>query len=339
MATNALLTPDIRALIGKEIAFTAPEELSQASIRKFALAIGDPNPLYADEAYARGTRFGGIVAPPTFVCETWQYLRHPIATEGGIIEHFGVSLPHLIRGGHAYEFYQPVRPDDVITATWRLAAAHEKQGRGGPMLLLTVEITYTNPQGARLATNRETLIYRPQSAHPAPERQSSVNVDQSGNASPLALQRCVNTPSTRQSLAFDDVTPGDVIPAVIKAVSLASMVMYAAAVWDFIPLHYDAAYASRYGLSQACADGQMLGAFLAQLLIDWTGEPGTLKTLTFRLREFVYPGDTLTCRGRVVGKRTAAAEHLLDCELWIDNQHGATVLTPAQATVALPVRA
>jgi acyl dehydratase len=161
MAAGSLLTPEVRALIGKQLVFTAPEELGKASIRKFALAIGDPNPLYADEAYARSTRFGGIVAPPTQVCETWQYMRNPIETEGGILERFGLPFPHVIRGGHEYEFFQPVRPDDVITATWTLTNAYEKQGRSGPMLFVILEITYANHLDERLAVNRETLIYRP----------------------------------------------------------------------------------------------------------------------------------------------------------------------------------
>lgn len=33
----------------------------------FARSIGDPNPMYADEEYARSSEVGHIVAPPTFV--------------------------------------------------------------------------------------------------------------------------------------------------------------------------------------------------------------------------------------------------------------------------------
>ena len=41
---SSALTPDIQALVGKEWVFTCPEETGRASIRKFALAIGDHNP-------------------------------------------------------------------------------------------------------------------------------------------------------------------------------------------------------------------------------------------------------------------------------------------------------
>jgi acyl dehydratase len=139
----------------------------------------------------------------------------------------------------------------------------------------------------------------------------------------------------RMPLAFNDVAVGEALPSLVKPITLVNMVIYAAAVWDFIPLHFDRDYAQRRGFSQPCVDGQMLGAFLAQVVTDWIGEAGTLKTLTFRLREFVYPGDTLTCKGCVINKRAQDGEYLLDCELWIENQRGVKVVTPARATVAL----
>lgn len=141
----------------------------------------------------------------------------------------------------------------------------------------------------------------------------------------------------RKSLAFDDVAIGETLPPLVKSISLMSMVIYAAAVWDFIPLHYDVDYAQKQGFPQPPADGQMLGAFLAQLMTDWSGANGFLRKLDFRLREFVYPGDTLTCHGRVVAKCTDDGEHLVECELWIENQRGVKVVDPAHGTVALPV--
>src|SRR5579883_2667299 len=48
---------------------TAPhnEEVSQDGVRHFAYGYGDDNPLYCDPAYAAGTRWGGLIAPPTFL--------------------------------------------------------------------------------------------------------------------------------------------------------------------------------------------------------------------------------------------------------------------------------
>ena len=40
----SLLTDEVRALVGRTRTYTAPEPLGRASIRYFALAIGDDNP-------------------------------------------------------------------------------------------------------------------------------------------------------------------------------------------------------------------------------------------------------------------------------------------------------
>ena len=49
----ALLTPELQALIGRQVHYPAREALGHASIRYFALAMHDDNPLYVDEAYAQ----------------------------------------------------------------------------------------------------------------------------------------------------------------------------------------------------------------------------------------------------------------------------------------------
>lgn len=43
------------------------EDATRLAIAKFAGGIGDTNPLWTDDEYAKQTRFGGIVAPPSWV--------------------------------------------------------------------------------------------------------------------------------------------------------------------------------------------------------------------------------------------------------------------------------
>ena len=49
---NSYNMEELKSWIGREVTYTAPEELGAASIRYFALALGDENPLFRDEAYA-----------------------------------------------------------------------------------------------------------------------------------------------------------------------------------------------------------------------------------------------------------------------------------------------
>ena len=68
----------------------------------------------------------------------------------------------MIRGGHDYEFFRPVLPEDRINVTWRLEDISEhRSSRGGLMLVVISAATYTNQRGEMLARNRETLIFQP----------------------------------------------------------------------------------------------------------------------------------------------------------------------------------
>ena len=85
---SSRITDELKAWIGREVTYAAPEELGRAAIRYFALASGDGNPLYYDEAIARRSRHGGIIAPPTLVCETNQIYPRPPDRNGYIGHHW-----------------------------------------------------------------------------------------------------------------------------------------------------------------------------------------------------------------------------------------------------------
>ena len=162
----SLMTEELKKWIGREQVYVAPEELGGAAIRYFALALGDDNPLYYDQQFAAKTRHKGIIAPPTLICETNQYM-HQKPNEDGYLGHlWTLPIPEssMIRGGNEYEFYQPVRPQDRITATWRIAEIYERETRDGAMLFVVSEVRYTNQDGQLLALNKETNIYRPKAA-------------------------------------------------------------------------------------------------------------------------------------------------------------------------------
>jgi acyl dehydratase len=149
-----------RHLIGAEYTYTAPEEIGAAFIRQFALAIGDLNPLYVDHTAAAQGPYGGIVAPPTLVCETTQYYRGEVDDEGGFSDRPQMPPGQPIRAGNEYIFHRPLRPDDIITARWRISDIYGKHGQSGSLLFVQCHITYSNQDGEPLAENIETLPYR-----------------------------------------------------------------------------------------------------------------------------------------------------------------------------------
>lgn len=159
-----LLTDEVRAWIGREAVYSAPEEVGRASIRYFAIAIGDDNPLYTDAAYAKKQGYRDVIAPPTFVCETNQFTGSGTRAGDGYLGHtwdLPVEGCRLIRGGNEYEFFRPVYPDDVITVRWKLADMGERVTSAGvTMLIVSSVATYEDQNGETIARNTETLIYQ-----------------------------------------------------------------------------------------------------------------------------------------------------------------------------------
>ena len=159
-----MLTEELKAWIGREAHYPAREELGRASIRYFALAMGDDNPLYVDDEYARKAGYPSVIAPPTLVCETCQYAHHAPNAEGYIGHEWRLPVPNarLVRAGNDYEFTRPVLPTDRISVTWTLESIVEKpSSRGGTQLFVTSVARYRDANGEVVAINRETNVYQP----------------------------------------------------------------------------------------------------------------------------------------------------------------------------------
>lgn len=161
--TEIMLTDDLRARVGETRSYVAPEPMGRASFRYFAQAIGDENPLYIDEQFARDHGYPGVIAPPTLVCETNQYANLPRESTGYAGHLWDIEIPNtrVLRGGNQYTFHQPVQPEDILTVTWSIADMVERtSAKGNPMVIVTSRAQYTNQAGELLVTNVETLIYQ-----------------------------------------------------------------------------------------------------------------------------------------------------------------------------------
>jgi acyl dehydratase len=307
--TLGLLTEELKQWIGREFNYTAPEEIGRASIRYFALAVGDDNRLYFDHEYARAAGYIGVIAPPTFICETNQY-AHRQPNADGYIGHswdFPLSGCRMIRGGHEYEFFQPVRPEDRINVNWRLEDISEhSSSRGGTMLIVIALATFSNQHGAMLARNRETLIFQPLENPERREGSSSAGVPARVSHSEGQTEGVIQ-PALRAS----ELRLGMQSPALERRLDLVRMIAYAGATWDWARLHYDLSYIAERKLPAPVINGQMLGALLSEALLDWLGPRAFIRKLNFRLRAMVFAGDTVRCEGEVTALATKEEQSLV----------------------------
>jgi acyl dehydratase len=146
---NKYVTEEAKKQIGKS-GEARTIEVERGAIRRFAEAIGDGNALFNSESEARHSRFGGMIAPPTFG-------RSLSAAIPDVKLDMGDSFRGL-DGGSDWEYFEPIRPGDRITVQTKIADLRESAGRLGPMVFITTETSYTNQFGQICALQRSTAI-------------------------------------------------------------------------------------------------------------------------------------------------------------------------------------
>ena len=114
------------------------------------------------------------------------------------------------------------------------------------------------------------------------------------------------------------VQPGDDLPELVKHPTTRQLVQYAGAQGDFYEIHYDQDYARSVGLPGVILHGLLKAAFLGQLVTDWLGERGTLKSFEVSYRGIDAPGRPYRCRGRV----TSVAGVRVELEIWGEDPEG-----------------
>jgi acyl dehydratase len=134
-------------------------EVEQGAIRRYADAVGDDNPLYYDEEYAKNTKYGGIISPPGF----FGWAKKTISSSEGLIGLIGAMIEAgyagILDGGMAYDFYLPVRVGDTLVGSPKVADVALKEGKT-KMMILRFETSYWNQNGDLVAKSYQTLIGR-----------------------------------------------------------------------------------------------------------------------------------------------------------------------------------
>jgi acyl dehydratase len=130
-----------------------------------------------------------------------------------------------------------------------------------------------------------------------------------------------------RQLYFEAVKVGDELPPLVKPpVDRTQIARYAGASGDFNPLYVDEHLARNAGFPSALAPGMLAMGFIGELVVDWL-RGARLRRYTARFVKIVWPGDVLTCRGRVVDRRfEGGGVYTIDLEVWAENHRGELVL-------------
>ena len=111
---------------------------------------------------------------------------------------------------------------------------------------------------------------------------------------------------------------GEEIPQLVKHPTTRQLVQYAGAQGDFYEIHYDQDYARSVALPGVILHGLLKAGFLGQLVTDWLGDRGTLRSFEVSYRGIDQPGRPYTCRGRI----TKIDGDVVELEVWGEDPEG-----------------
>lgn len=175
--TTNYITDEVKALIGLESEWEEScDVVERGQIRRHIQATIEDDPVYWDDDYAAGTKFGGVVAPPLFPLHA---LRVPAGTpdpfEGratdpdfdgsvrGVMKGLvplPIPLTRVLNGGNEVEIYQQAKPGEKIRVKSKYIDIYQREGKSGPLVFLLTETSYFNEKNELLLKSVQTRIIR-----------------------------------------------------------------------------------------------------------------------------------------------------------------------------------
>ncbi len=138
------------------------------------------------------------------------------------------------------------------------------------------------------------------------------------------------------NLMLSDVKEGMDLPILEKAVKPVTVVLGAVASRDWRPQHHDYKFATgNNGLDDIIMNTPNLAAWFERYLTDWTGPKGRLGRIKFRMKDSIYPGDTMHFAGKVT-KVTPGAKGTAWVDVSIELTAGAKQCVGCVARIAVP---
>ncbi len=344
-------------------------EATRDVIRHYSWGIGDDNPLFADPEYAKTTKWGGIIASPTFFFGLWDAVVAP-----------GLPDVQWYYSGIDAEFYHPIRRNDTVTATAEYVDVQPLSGKTvANMLVQTGDVRYHDQDG-KLLTKVLSHCFRVarQSAKGglsyAPREKHVFSAEELEKIASAQVNEYVRG---AEPLYWEDVEVGSALPGTVRGpINQQDMTSYYCGAvgtsgykstklrWKYkhwantspekLPNNYDKSYYGAAVLPSighqdakvATVDLGMPGPYdngpqrigmLTTVATNWAGDNGFVRKLSARLKVPVIFGDCNYFKGKVAGKRLEDGVALVDLELWGENQFG-QVTIKGSASVELPRR-
>lgn len=367
-----------RLLLGVDVAGREGEYVRTASydsIRNFARGCGNDNPLHCDPGYAKGTRWGEVIAPGMMAGIINMPMRgDPMDKELKARTKSLFRGVHVFVSGSTWDWYRPIYPGDTIYSFRGEESLDVKSSEFAGRSVIQVRRDVKVNQRAevvavyrilRVLTERKTAREKGKYLEIKPATYTDEDI-----AKIDAIYEAEQVRGAEKRY-WEDVDVGDSLGSMAKGpLTVTDVICFHAGGYGFVPyapcvgrlayknrkriapfyikneygipdvaqrLHWDPLWAQAIGNPMAYDYGVMRENYLYHYLTDWCGDDGIVLKVHDEIRKFNYVGDTQIIRGQVSDKRQENGRFVVDVTVQFTNQRDEATVK-GTATIALPSR-
>ena len=342
----------LRERIGKKIDNVIEpwcHEATRDNIRHYAHGIGDDNPLWCDPDYAAKTRYGGIIALPSFLFATSRIVSGYVGGLPGV---------HAMWSGADWTWHKPVRRNDEIKAEAHLKDLIEHQTRfAGRAVQQIYHVDFYNQDGDKVS-EADSWCFRTERDHAREQGTKYKEVKareprQYSGKEIAEAYKLYRNEEVRGAVPryWQDVKEGEALPVMFKGpMTVTGFIAYAQGwgglyiranklAWKLIDAHPGVGITNRFGIPDvpervhweeefalevgapgAYDYGPERNSWLTHHLTNWMGDDGFLRKASCKIRRHNPEGDMLFIKGRVKRKYIEDGKHLVEIEQEAHNQ-------------------
>ncbi len=324
---------DLRKRIGVKIENTIEPwnyEASRDAIRHYAHGIGDDNPLWTDPEYAKTTKFGDVVALPSFMFTTSRIISGYCG---------GLSGVHAMWAGADWTWHKPVLRNDTIRTEAYLKDLVEHQTKfAGRSFQQIYHVDFYNQHGD-LVCEGDSWVFRTDRDEARERGTKYTEVrgkvephtdEQLAEWAQLYANEEVRGATPRY---WEDVNEGDELPRMLKGpMTVTGFICYAQGwgglyiranklAWQLqqkhpgagiknrfnVPdcperVHWDEEFALQVGAPGAYDYGPERCSWLTHQVTNWMGDDGHLFKSKCQIRRHNPDGDVIFIDAKIVRK-------------------------------------
>jgi acyl dehydratase len=361
---------DLRKRIGVKIGATLEpwcHEATRDNIRHYAHGIGDDNPLWCEPDYAAKTRYGGIVALPSFLFATNRIISGYVGGLPGV---------HAMWSGADWNWHKPILRNDEISTEAHLKDLIEHETRfAGRAVQQIYHVDFFNQHGDKVA-DADSWCFRTERDHAREKgtKYKEVRAREPRRYTDAELAQVYDLYANEEirgarTRYWQDVQEGEALPTMAKGpMTVTGFIGYAQGwgglyiranklAWKLIQAHPGAGIKNRFGIPDvpervhweedfalevgapgAYDYGPERCSWLTHHLTNWMGDDGFLRNAKCKIRRHNPEGDLIFIKGRVTRKFVEDGRHLVAIEQEAHNQDGEQSVV-GSGIVELPSRA